>query len=214
MNTDPVSTIIERGVESKYFSVGRTSWDRLDKKEIMCSSLVSYMAFADATGKKKWKDTLMRQFCEILVECQSEEDYKIFEEFIDMLASIGGYAITFKHTTHTLFNESGKQLAQDYLDECEKKQQASNKEVIEFKKKYEHIMERMNNMRDSEFIEEDELTFLIKKLNELQSDLYGLSKAISKKELIEYDEQLESGINYCRNSLEMYQEEDEIWKGL
>ena len=203
----PVSSRVDGGFESKYFSVSYRPWEILDSRSIKCNSLLTYMSLADITRKDEQINNLMLKFCEILLECKTEEDFGKLATFMNIIASVGGYAIEFNNKVHGLINKNGKNRAQQYIKDVEKQQKANAENLENFKETYARLNIALAELRESGMKEDDEVAYLLRKYNELQSDLYDFNGLIDKEFISKCDEQIEEAITYLKG---LYRSLDEI----
>ena len=204
----PVSSRIDGGVESAYFDVQYRPWDVLDSRFINCSSLLTYMALADITRKEEQINNLLLKFYEILSKCKTPEDFSNLTTFMNAVANVGGYAMEFNSKVNGLINQNGKKMAQQYIKDAEKKKKTSANNLEEFKENFAHLNTALAELKESSMKEdEEEVTYLLIKYNELQSYLYGFNGVIDKKYISQCDEIIEDAIAYLKG---LYKNIDEV----
>lgn len=195
---NPVSRSSSNGIESAYFNIKYRPFDILDNRTIKCSSLLTYMALADITRDEKQINNLNVKFCEILMSCKTKEDFDNYAIFMNKVAAVGGYAMIFNNEVKGLINQEGKSKAHQYLKDVEKQKTADFEFLEEFKEKYEQLTIELARIKENSIQDEDEVSYLLKKFNELQSDLYSLDETIDKEFIVKCDEEIEEAINYLK----------------
>ena len=203
----PVSSRIDGGIESAYFDVSYRPWEVLDSRSINCSSLLTYMALADITRKDEQINNLMLKFCEILSKCKTPEDFSKFTTFMNITANVGGYAMEFNSKVNGLINQDGKTRAQQYIKDVEKQKKANADNLEDFKETYASLNRALSELRESSMKDDEEVAYLLRKYNELQSDLYDFNGLIDKEFISQCDEQIEGAITYLKG---LYRSLDEI----
>ena len=203
----PVSSLIENGIKSEYFNVHYRPWDYSDIRSIKCSSLLTFMALADITRKEEQIKHLMLLFYEILSSCNTPEDFSKLTIFMSSIANVGGFAIEFNNKVKELINQEGKIKAQEYIKNEERHKKADNEKFEEFKESYARLNMLLDELIESNAKDDEEVLYLLKQYNELQSDVYDLNGAASKEFISQYDEQIEDSINYLKR---LYYTLDEI----
>ena len=204
---NPVSFRVDGGIKTKYYDVKYRPWDLSDKRVISCSSLLTYMALADITRDEDNINYLMAKFCEILTMCKTPEDFSNLSNYMNNIADVGGYAIEFNNKVKGLINEEGKKKAEQYIKDTEKHEKASSENLEDFKEKFKKINNSLTDLRESNVKDDDEVAYLLRKYNELQSDLYDFNGSVDKEFISKCDEQIEEAINYLKG---LYRSLDEV----
>lgn len=194
-------------IESSYFDIKYRPNGGFTKLDAMCSSLLYYMALADITREEKQINDLTIRFCETLLLCKSEEELNKLSIFLNITANAGGYAIDFNKKYQGLINPNGKVQARHIIKISEKKNKADEEKLNEFKESVTSLNIELEELKDSSIKDEEDISYLLRKFNELQSDLYSFSGSIDKVFIEEYDERLEEAINYLKT---LYMNLDEI----
>ena len=202
----PVSSTIEHGVESDYFDVKYRPDGGLSELDLACSSIITYMALADATRKQKQIDNLNERFYRALLLCETNLDFINLSTFMNALANTGGYAIEYNEKVKDLINLEGQKKVAQICTESEKKEKADTTELEEFKKEFARLNNLLEALRNNPYKDDEEISYLLRKFNELQSDLYKFTGSIDKVYISECDEQIEAAIDYLK-SLYRYLEE-------
>ena len=202
---NPVSKMVPNGIESKYFDVSY----RPKNFELAnaCDSLISYLIIMDIKRDEEHLSSLTLQFYKTLLICKDEEDYKELTVLMNELAKIGGYAVYFNNNIKNMINEKGKEQALIYLQNNKNNNEEANTKLDEFKKEYARLELLLDDLRKSDFIEEQDVAYLLRKYNELQSNLYTFNGEIDKTYISECDEQIEETITYLKN---LYRTLDEV----
>ena len=194
----PVSSIVAGGIESAYFGVRYRPKGGMERIDIDCSSLLTYMALADITRKEEQISNLMLKFCEILSKCKTSEDFSNLTTFMDITANVGGYAMEFNNMVNRIINQNGKKRAQQYIKTVEKQKKVNADNLEYFKETYAKLNRALAELRESSVKDDEEVAYLLRKYNELQSDLYDFNGTIDKKFISQCDEQIEDAINYLK----------------
>ncbi len=203
----PVSVKVEGGFESKYFNVKYRPNGGLSELDINCSSLLHYMALADMTRNEERINKLMYKFYQTLLLCRTDEDLNNFRSFIGIVAKVGGYAVEFSDKVKELINKNGQLKAIEFIKNEDKKQKANQEKLEDFKEEYSKLNYLLDNLKSENTKDEEDIAYLLRKFNELQSDLYEFTGRIDKNYISECDEQIEESINYLKS---LYRELDEI----
>ena len=194
----PVSSITAGGIESAYFDVIYRPKGGMEHIDIDCSSLLTYMALADITRKEEQINNLLLKFCEILSKCKTSEDFSDLTTFMDITADVGGYAMEFNNMVNRIINQNGKKRAQQYIKTVEKQKKVNADNLEDFKETYARLNRALAELRESSIKDDEEIAYLLRKYNELQSDLYDFNGTIDKEFISQCDEQIEDAINYLR----------------
>ena len=203
----PVSSRIDGGIESAYFDVRYRPKGGMEHIDIACSSLLTYMALADITRKEEQINNLMLKFCEILSKCKTPEDFSNLTTFMNITANVGGYAMEFNSKVNGLINQDGKNRAQQYIKNVEKQKKVNADNLEDFKETYARLNMALVELKESSMKDDEEVAYLLRKYNELQSDLYDFNGTIDKNFISQCDEQIEAAINYLKG---LYRSLDEI----
>jgi len=203
----PVSSRIDGGIESAYFDVRYRPKGGMEHIDIACSSLLTYMALADITRKEEQINNLMLKFCEILSKCKTPEDFSNLTTFMNITANVGGYAMEFNSKVNGLINQDGKNRAQQYIKNVEKQKKVNADNLEDFKETYARLNMALAELKESSMKDDEEVAYLLRKYNELQSDLYDFNGTIDKNFISQCDEQIEAAINYLKG---LYRSLDEI----
>ncbi len=204
---NPVSFKVEDGIGSEYFNVQYRPNGGLSELDINCSSLLTYMALADMTRKEERINKLMYKFYQTLLLCHTEEDFNHFRSFMGIVAKVGGYAVEFNENVRELINKNGQLKAIEFIKNEEKKQAASQEKLEDFKEQYARLDYLLDKLKSENTKDEEDIAYLLRKYNELQSDLYEFTGKIDKNYISECDEKIEESINYLKS---LYRELDEI----
>jgi len=202
-----VSRRIEGGIESAYFDVNYRLKGGLESIDIACSSLLTFMALADITRQEKQINDLMMKFCEVLSMCKTQEDFSNLTIFMNKTANVGGYAIEFNSKVNKLINQEGKNWAQQYIKNIEKQKKLNSDNLEEFKETFAHLNMLLVEIKENSIKDDEEVAYLLRKYNELQSDLYDFNGTIDKEFISQCDDQLEEAITYLKG---LYRSLDEI----
>lgn len=206
----PVSNFIDHGVESEYYDVTYRAGDSLSDLSIKCSSLLTYMALADITRAQEQIDKLYLHFCETLVLCKTQQDYKDLSAFMSIVAKKGGYAIEFKQRVQGMINEQGKKNAQQYMRDLERKKKASSEDLEDFKDQLRVATIHLGEIMTSPTKDDEEIASLLQQFNSLQASLYKFDGSVDKEFITECDEQLEGSIDYLKDLYRKLEEISEI----
>ena len=106
-----------------------------------------------------------------------------------------------------MINKNGKNRAQQYIKDVEKQKKANAENLENFKETYARLNIALAELRESGMKEDDEVAYLLRKYNELQSDLYDFNGLIDKEFISKCDEQIEEAITYLKG---LYRSLDEI----
>ena len=233
----PVSNAYSNGIQSKYFDVKyRPSEDKSNfDLNLACSSLLTYMAIADASRSRESGNSLVNHFLLTITKCNSEEEIENLRKFIDEVASIGGIAIEFSEQFRGMINLKNKDIILNSLNEFDKKKKASYEEDIRKKKKaaddkyleeekkkkmasfqeWEHRYKRLKSsyeqFRSNSMKHLDDLDIIISKSKILQEDLYYFADVIDRKVYINLDLDLDEFISKLRRDREMLEEISRVY---
>lgn len=202
-----VSKLVEGGISSAYFDVRYRPYGGMENMDFACSSLLTYMALADITRKEEQINNLMLKFCEILLMCKTQKDFSRLNSFMNITASVGGYAMEFNNKVKNLINQNGRNKAQEYIKNAEKKKKANSDSLEDFKETLTRLSIWLAELKESSVKDDEEVTYLLRKYNELQSDLYNFDGTIDKEFISQCDEQIETAITYLKG---LYISLDEI----
>ena len=111
---EKVSSKIEDGIESKYFSIKyrpSVNGENFDL-DLKCSSLLTYFALADISRKESSIELLKNNFHICLSLCKTKEEAENFAIFLKKTSDIGGYASTFYLESIDLVNNKVEELSQ------------------------------------------------------------------------------------------------------
>ena len=211
---DKVSNLVNHGIESKYFDIKYRPQGGLSTMDIMCSSLLTYLALADATRQEEQINNLMHHFCEVLSMCKEQKDYDGLTFFIGSAASVGGYAREFYQTVAPHINPNGKNFAFEYIKKADKKDKVDSDKINEFKERLTSLNESLSKLESSSSKDEDDVSYLIRKYNELDFDLFSFADNLDKEFVYKCSEQIDSAISYLKNLYRAFDEADEIMRGL
>lgn len=203
---NPVSSKVEGGIESEYFDVKYRPKGGIEEMDIACSSLLTYMTLADITRKEEQINNLMLKFCEILSMCKTQEDFSKLSTFMNITANVGGYAIEFNNKINGLINQEGKNRAQQYIKNVEKQRNATASNLEEFKEIFANLNMSLVEMKENGIKDDEEIAYLLRKYNELQSDLYDFNGTIDKEFISQCDEQIEDAITYLKGQYRSLEE--------
>lgn len=195
----PVSSKKIEGIESAYFDIKYRPKGGLKEIDIACSSLLTYMALADITRKEEQINNLTRKFCEILTMCNTPEDFTNFKTFMNIVASVGGYAIEFNSKVNDLINQNGKIKAQQLLEKAKERKKKVNLRLEAFKENFARLNQKLIELQESRMIDDEEVAILLKKFNELQSELYSFNGKVDKTFISQCDEKIEESISYLKS---------------
>ena len=120
-----VSRNSDKGLESEYFDVEyRPSTDKSNVDlNNACSSLLTYLAMADAFMNEEAITILQEKFLNTLTLCNNEGEIENFAEFLEMIANMGGYASIFYSNNISLLNNDGVKYAKQKMDKIKKQKQ-------------------------------------------------------------------------------------------
>ena len=193
-----VSKFDNNCLHSEYFNIPYRPKGNSDELNIECSSLLTYMALADVTRNDEEINNLMLQFYRTLLKCKDNADYNALTQFINEAANIGGYAIEFNNNVKGLINEQGKQKAEQYLKNYEKQKKDNPGDLEDFKTNLQKLNNSLEELKNGRIKDEEEVAYLLRMFNELQSDLYKLSKTFDKSFVSQCDDQIEQSITYLK----------------
>ena len=202
-----VSAKTDRGIESAYFNIKYRPKGSWTHNQGECSSLLLRMALADITRREYEINKVMQNFCEILSRCQTQDEFTDLAKFMNIISSVGGYAIEFNDKVKNMINPEGKLMAIQYLNNIKKQKQASTIDLEEFKKNFTRLNANLEEIRASAVIDDEEIALLLRKYNELQAYLHAYNGMIDKKIISRYDEQIEQSINYLKG---LYKDLEEL----
>lgn len=118
---EPVSKMVNGGIESKYYTISYRTNGGLTELDIASSSLITYMALADITRDEARISKLQDKFYECLSLCETQDDLNRFLVFSRLLSDIGGYAYNFHQEHRFEINFTGRDNATKYLEAKRKK---------------------------------------------------------------------------------------------
>jgi chromosome segregation ATPase len=113
----------------------------------------------------------------------------------------------FNSKVNGLINQDGKNRAQQYIKNVEKQKKVNADNLEDFKETYARLNRALTELKESDSIDDEEVAYLLRKYNELQSDIYDFNGTIDKEFISQCDEQIEDAINYLKG---LYKSLDEI----
>ncbi len=124
---EPVSKINDNQLESKYFNI-KYRPKNTNNIEEDCNRFLQKLAVADATRTPESIKNLHRTFSNLLLSCNTPEDFLNLNTFLDVTADIGGLAIDYNKAMKNYLKEEGKEKATQFINQQE--EENYSKEII------------------------------------------------------------------------------------